>query len=658
MSTTRTERDVTAVVGAGGIGQAIARRISNPILMALPPLCLLFALPLRSQGQGTDRTTGSGPTAETTVTYPGGKWSPGPARFGVEMVEDVPITMDDGVVLNASIAYPADLASGQRAKGPFPVVVEHMPYDQFAVKVKANSYFAQYGYICVQVRARGLGKSGGEVQFLGPREGLDGKAIIEWVAYKLEGSDGRVGLIGCSWPGAIAMTDAAAVGPNSPLKAVVATCSGMENMNRQSWLNAGMPTMSFWQFVGLGAQLTGNSAAGQRFFKQFGDSVLSGGDMAYDGDFWSDRGRATLARRIVDNGVPMLLWAGWGDVVETGTVRAYVALQNAFAQRPLEAPMEPGQRVTPRYQLLMGGWEHGMGLDMGVFLQWLETWLKGVDTGIQHTSTPMHVYEPGSERWLNLTGYPAVERSTRFNLAAGGQLRPASTNAPTGHDVLRYAEPSTPGAKLTYTSAPIEQGATIAGPMSVTLHASSSNTNLVFIGRLYDVAPDGSEVLISRGALLGSQHKLDETKSWRDAAGTITWPWPLLTHDEYLTPDQPYRFDLSLAPRQWGVRPGHRIRLEITTRTPHERCPETGPPSTNDSDPCRLTRPQENTVPGGVYTIVHGGATPSTLNLPILPYQHFPAVADGPLSQPWNEGIRAVDVKGMKPVVLPLDWGR
>ncbi|MBS0613394.1 MAG: CocE/NonD family hydrolase, partial [Proteobacteria bacterium] len=622
--------------------------ITTNALVALVCVSSLIAAPLRSE---------AGPAAGTSVLYPGGKWTPGPARFGAEVVEDVPVTMDDGVVLNASIAYPTDPASGRRARGPFPVVVEHMPYVQFAVPVKVNPFFAEHGYISVQVRARGLGKSDGAVQFLSPREGLDGKAIIEWAAHRLQGSDGRVGLIGCSWPGAIAMTDAAAVGPGSPLKAVVAACSGMENMHRQSWLNAGLPTMSFWQFAELGPQLTGNSPAGQRFFKRFADDVLSGGDMAHDGDYWRDRGRATLARRIVDNGVPMLLWAGWGDMVETGTVRAYVALQNAHAQRPLESPMEPGQRVTPRYQLIMGGWAHGQGLDMGVLLQWMDTWIKGVDTGIQNTPTPMHVFEPGSDRWLNLTGYPLVQQYARWNLGAKGQLRPASTDAPAGRDELRFGEPGTPGAKLTYTSAPLAQGATIAGPMSVTLHASSSNTNLVFIARLYDVAPDGSAVLISRGALLGSQHRLDEVKSWRDAAGTFTWPWPLLARDAYLTPHRDYRFDLALAPRQWGVRPGHRLRLELTTQTPADRCPATGLPPLADSDPCRLTRPQEKTVPGGVYAISLGGATPSTLNLPLLSYQHFPAVRAGMLSYPWNEGQRAVGGPHAEPFALPLEWG-
>jgi len=43
-------------------------------------------------------------------------------------------------------------------------------------------------------------------------------------------------------------------------------------------------------------------------------------------------------------------------------------------------------------------------------------------------------------------------------------------------------------------------------------------------------------------------------------------PWQRLERDAYLTPGQIYRFELALAPRQWGLRPGHRLRLELTTQ--------------------------------------------------------------------------------------------
>ena len=37
--------------------------------------------------------------------------------------------------------------------------------------MNVNTYFAEHGYISALVRARGLGKSGGEVQFLSPARG-------------------------------------------------------------------------------------------------------------------------------------------------------------------------------------------------------------------------------------------------------------------------------------------------------------------------------------------------------------------------------------------------------------------------------------------------------------------------------------------------------
>ena len=359
----------------------------------------------------------------------------------------------------------------------------------------------------------------------------------------------------------------------------------------------------------------------------------------------------------MENDVPVLLWAGWGDVVETGTVRAYTAFQNAYAKRPVYAAMDRKQPTSPRYQLIMGGWDHAQGLDAGLYLQWIETWLKGVDTGIQNTRTPMHIFESGTQRWINTTGFVSVPRSTRWNLGSGGALSPADQNS--NPDTLRFGQPNSEGGKLTYTTPPLADGATLSGAMSATIHASSSNTNMVLIGRLFDVSPDGSAKLITRGAVVGSLRELDPEKSWKDEQGTITWPWPKLERDDYLKPGQVYRFDLALAPRQWGLNPGHRLRFELTTQTPTELCPATGLPASNDTDPCRLTGPQQATVPGGIYTILHEGETSSTLNLPQLPLNAFPEVRSGPLPTPWSEGNRRITetTTGNKIMTLPLDWG-
>ena len=62
-------------------------------------------------------------------------------------------------------------------------------------------------------------------------------------------------------------------------------------------------------------------------------------------------------------------------------------------------------------------------------------------------------------------------------------------------------------------------------------------------------------------------------------------------------------------------------------------------------------------MPDEVYAIALGGATPSTLNLPMLPYRHFQAVRSVMLAYPWNEGQRAVGGPHAEPFALPLDWG-
>jgi hypothetical protein len=54
---------------------------------------------------------------------------------------------------------------------------------------------------------------------------------------------------------------------------------------------------------------------------------------------------------------------------------------------------------------------------MGVYLEWLETWLKGVDTGLQDTTLPMHLFEEGSGNWVNVRGYPLTDNYTKWAFA-------------------------------------------------------------------------------------------------------------------------------------------------------------------------------------------------------------------------------------------------
>ena len=128
--------------------------------------------------------------------------------------------------------------------------------------------------------------------------------------------------------------------------------------------------------------------------------------------------------------------------------------------------------------------------------------------------------------------------------------------------------------------------------------------------------------------------------------------------DSLLKPNQTYKFDLALAPRQYGIKPGHKLKLEITTQTSKKLGDENGIPLTNDTEPWGLTKTQEKTVLGGEYKIVYGRKNPSALNLSLLPYEYFKEVKSGKLSAPWNEGFRRIqEPEGdTEKFNIPLEW--
>ncbi|MCC6628703.1 MAG: CocE/NonD family hydrolase [Chloroflexi bacterium] len=598
----------------------------------------------------TPPTPPSTSIAIATTAYPGGRWQPPPARYAASAAHETSIALPDGTRLAATVAYPVDTRSGARAAGPFPVIIEFTPYVALGQPVGPIPYFVERGYIYAVARPRGTGGSTGILQQFTSQDGRDGAAVVAWAA-ALDGSDGRVAMVGCSYPAATALATATAVGPGSPLKVVVSSCIGLDMQHRQVWTSNGLPNAALSAYAPRAGAMMGEQPSVTGYFGDFLKGVMAGGPEAYDG-YWQDRLPLSRAADIVANGVPVLLWTGWSDINEIGGVHAYVAMQNAAAGRSVDAPMDLAH-TDSRWQIIVGDWGHGQGLDLGVYLQWVETWLKGVDTGIGKTATPMHVFEEGSNCWINLAGYPVVPKAEIWHFGPDGALASAAIDHE-GSMRLVWGSPEPADGRITFTTPPFAKGATLAGPISATVYASSSNTNLELIANLYDMAPDGREQRISIGALLGSQSKLDPERSWRDSAGTIIWPWPELLRDDYLQPGQVQRFDLFLASRQWGLRPGHRLRLALTTQSPDSVCPAEGTPPFV-SEPCRLTAPQQRTLPGGVYRIYFGTEHPSALNLPLLPYQHFASVLSGHAPTPWDETNRRMGEGG---TTLPLDWGR
>ena len=83
----------------------------------------------------------------------------------------------------------------------------------------ATPYLIKHGYIEVMEDVRGSGVSGGSFEMFGERQTQDGIELVDW-ASKLPNSNGRVGMFGTSYLAINQLFTAAAIGPNSPLKAI------------------------------------------------------------------------------------------------------------------------------------------------------------------------------------------------------------------------------------------------------------------------------------------------------------------------------------------------------------------------------------------------------------------------------------------------------
>jgi predicted acyl esterase len=569
--------------------------------------------------------------------YPGGTWQPDPQAYDLVTQSNVPITMSDGVTVMADVWYPAVQGTTQKASGTFPVLLAQNPYGPvFLVALSTYiNYFVTRGYIFVVMDVRGTTpRSAAPVtadgQFFGPRQAQDGVEAAKFLA-TMPGSNGNIGLTGCSFPGMSEIFTAAAAGPGSPIKAMAPTCAAM---GYDAFFDGGMPTQALANFGNFGG------AVDPTFAQQLISNIQAGGDMAYNGTFWQKRDMIAATQTIVANGIPALLWSAWDGFDAQMSVQAYQAFQDAYSGRSIYAQPTPGQATTGRYQLVVGDGTHGSGLDNALLLEWYDRWLKNDQNGIDVTSTPMHLFEEGSGRWINTASLPTAVSTPYYLGAALSTTKPTTSSS----SAITWGPPTQAGDSLTFDSAPLAAAASVAGPTGAEIWARSSNTNLQLIATLQDVAPDGTVTNITDGSLVGSLRAEDTTKSWTEADGRVIQPAHPDTADSFLTAGTTYKFDIRLGAALYAIGAGHKLRLALTTQATSDEC---GMDVVVDAPhPCMATAPQTATLPGGTYTILSAPTTPSRINIPLVDPSSLPATlacvtpTSGTLSEPvqWNGG--------------------
>lgn len=585
----------------------------------------------------------------TASAAPGNTWTPEPAIYGTNSINDIAVPGAGGATIRVNEIYPTT-SSGKPAPGRFPVLLTMTPYGKGeggssaegsasapsagAVTGGADNYLVQRGYIEVVMDVRGTGDSNGQWGLFDPTQQQDAIDVLDWAA-RLGNSTGAVGTYGPSYLGIDQLLLAGAVGPDSPLKAIFPMVPA-NDIYRDTAFMGGLVDFEFDEtYLGLTGALNvtnpvEDSASDPQLISDLlgiesdhvnglasyhaatEADVLGGGDEAYDGTYWQQRNPSNVLDDIVANGIPAYLVGGEFDIFQNGEPLDYAGLQNAYDGRPTTAPMQAGQKVTGRYQLVDGPWEHinGSSVDVDPLeLEWFDTWLKGEYTGMADTPTPLHYYDLGTGTFDETTTYPFTGPTpTTFYFGPGGTLRTtpptgataggdhvvwSPTGSPCGRPVDQWsmggisipaseAEILAPCAdedntaqigpwETSYTTQPFSENTTLAGPMTATVFATANTTNTQWAAEVEEVTPDGTSFPLTEGALLGSMRAVDPASSWT-AKGVMVYPYHPFTlqSTEPVVPGATEEYRIQIFPTLLTISKGDRLRVTVsTTDTPH-----------------------------------------------------------------------------------------
>ena len=570
-------------------------------------------------------------------------------RDGMRIDWDVPVKMDDGLILSADIfrpiadgKYPVILSYGPYAKGlafqeGYPSAWNRMVAEHPDVAAGSTNQYQSWevvdpekwvadGYVCVRVDSRGAGRSPGFIDPFSPRETRDFYECIEWAGVQ-PWSSGKVGLNGISYYG-INQWQVASLQP--PHLTAMCIWEGSADWYRDMTHHGGILS-TFWANwydmqvktvqYGLGERGPRNRVTGQLVC---GDVTLSDRELAANR---ADFGDAILAHPLDDQyhrerspqwdkvTVPFLSAANWGG-------------QGLHPRGNFEGF---GRAASSNKWLEAHGIEHWTHFytDYGVKLQkrFFAHFLKGEKNGWeQQPKVQLQVRHPERFEERHENEWPLARTQwTTFHLH-GLTSRLASTPVNTETQVSFAAM----GDGASFISAPLETATEITGPIAARLFVSSTTTDadLFVIFRIF--TPDLREITfmgaidphtpVAQGWLRASHRKLDAKLS--------TTHRPYHTHDEKqpLNPGEVVQLDIELWPTSIVVPAGHRIAVTVRGRD-YEYAKSTGARLSNFKNellgcgPFLHNEPRDRPADifGGTTTLHFSPERASYILLPVIP---------------------------------------
>ena len=507
-------------------------------------------------------------------------------RDGMMIDWDVPITMDDGLVLRADVYRPPQ-------EGKCPVIMSYGPYakglafqDLYTTAWErmvegypdvaagsTNKYqnwevadpekWVRDGYVIVRVDSRGCGRSPGYIDLWSPREAKDFFNCIEWAAAQ-PWSNGQVGLNGISY---YAMNQWQVASMQPPHLKAMCIWEGAADFYRDLSHHGGIFTTFLPNWYDMQIIPVQHGVGKRGYRSRVNGDFVSGPDTLTDeelGNNRSDYGTETFSHPLDDEywksrmpdwskvTVPFLSAANWGGngLHPRGNFEGF--FRAASKQKWLE----------------VHGIEHWTHFytDYGRLLQkrFFDYFLKGIDNGwskqprvqlqVRHVDAFAERMEKewplARTQWTKFYLNPADLTLDRKPVKAAGKITYEGF-----------------GDGITFLLPPFNEETEITGPSAAKLFLSSSTTDADVFLVLRVFTPDMKEVVfqgavdphtpIGQGWLRASHRKLDPKLS--------TEFRPYHTHDEKqdLVPGQVYELDVEIWPTCIVVPPGHRIALTV-----------------------------------------------------------------------------------------------
>jgi uncharacterized protein len=559
---------------------------------------------------------------------------------------DVPVAMDDGLVLRADVfrpqaegRYPVILSYGPYAKGlafqdGYPSAWQRMVSEHPDVAYGSSNLHQSWevvdpekwvpeGYACVRVDSRGAGRSPGYIDHFSPRETTDFYDCIEWAGVQ-PWSNGKVGLSGISYYG-INQWHVASLQP--PHLAAMIIWEGAADWYRDMTHHGGI-LCTFWANwydmqvktvqYGLGergprSRATGKLVCGdetlsdrelQRNRCDFGDEILS---HPLDDDY--HKARSPQWDKVT---APFLSAANWGGqgLHPRGNFEGFV--RAASKEKWLE--VHGIEHWTHFYT------DYGRELQLRFF----NKFLKGQDRDWDgQPRVQLQVRHVGRFVERHENEWPLARTQwTRLHLHRDFQLKSGSD--PDSSSALRFAAL---GEGVTFLSEPLGKETEITGPLAarLTISSTTSDADLFLIFRVF--TPDLREVTfmgaidphtpVAQGWLRASHRKLDPV---------LSTPYrPYHPHDEKqpLRPGEAVTLDVELWPTSIVVPSGYRLALTVRGRD-YEWQASTGARLSNFKNELRGCGPFLHDDPRDRPAALFGGTTTLYLKdsyvlIPVIP---------------------------------------